>query len=98
CWEAIGPARELFEKLGPEIKNYLESYADPVSLDVIWSIYMIGRSEEASAPKVIFSCSDVTARKKVRKVVEESAILLGYPGIGLEDSPVPPDLLNPKPL
>src|SRR5271156_5557641 len=92
CHEATGPAREIFDRqLGKEIKAILDGCGNPLQQAVIWSIYMIGRTKENTAPKVIFSCTDEAARKEVRKIIKDSGILRRYPGIGTGDSSLPPD-------
>ena len=92
CHEATGPAREIFDqKLGKEIKAILDGCGNPLQQTVTWSIYMIGRTRENTAPKVIFSCTDEAARKEVRKTIKDSGILRRYPGIGTGDSSLPPD-------
>ena len=63
CHEATGPARKIFDQqLGKEIKAILDGCGNPLQQTVTWSIYMIGRTRETSAPKVIFSCTDEAAR------------------------------------
>src|SRR5947207_2526074 len=92
CHEATGPARKIFDQqLGKEIKAILDGCGNPLQQTVTWSIYMIGRTRETSAPKVIFSCTDEAARKEVRKTIKDSGILKRYPGIGTGDSSLPPD-------
>jgi hypothetical protein len=92
CYEATGPVREIFDQqLGNEIKAILDGCGNPLQQTVIWSIYMIGRTREYTAPKVIFSCTDEAARKEVRKTIIDSGILRRYPGIGTGDSSLPPD-------
>ena len=91
CWAAIGPAREAFDQLGKEIKDYLECCSNPVQHTVTWSIYMIGRNRDSVTPTVIFSCSEPKPRKEIRRIIKESGILDKYPGIETGDSSSPPD-------
>lgn len=98
CWAAIGPAREAFDQLGKEIKDYLECCSNPVQQTVTWSIYIIGRNRDSVAPTVIFSCSEPKPRKEVRRMIDESGILNKYPGIETGDSSSPPDCENLVPL
>lgn len=92
CWEAVGPVRETWARLGPEIKDYIETsckYGPALSLE----IYMIGRSEATAAPKILICSTDVTARKEVRRAIMGSGIMNNYPPIGLGDTAKLPDLL-----
>lgn len=98
CWAAIGPARCLFDKLGKEIKDYLESCSDPIQQTVTWSIYMIGCNKNSVKPTIVFSCSEPGPRKEVRRIIKDSGILDSYPGIELGDSSSAPDCDKLVPL
>jgi len=89
CWEAIGPVREDWDKLRPEIKGYIESIRESGPVFTL-EIFMIGRSEDTAAAKVLICSSDPISRKEYRKAVKGSKILDSYPGFGLGDSPCPP--------
>jgi hypothetical protein len=91
CWEATGLAREVFSRIALEIREYLEKYSDPVSDEVTWTMYMIGRTKEASEPMIMFCGRDIKCRKYVKKTVKESGILERYPGVKLGDALRPPD-------
>ncbi|KAH0541248.1 hypothetical protein FGG08_004253 [Glutinoglossum americanum] len=91
CWEATGPAREIFVQLAEQIKIYLESCSDPVPHTVTWSIYMIGKSKPTARPTVMFCCKEAKPRRTVRKMIDDSGILLDYPGVKTGDSTSPPD-------
>jgi hypothetical protein len=91
CWEAVGPAREVFVQIADDIKLYLEKSSDPVSHTVTWTIYMIGRTKKLAKPTIMFCCQAPGPRKMVRKMIEESEILVKYPGIVTGDSTRPPD-------
>jgi hypothetical protein len=92
CWEAVGPVRETWKRLGPEIKDYVENsckYGPSLS----FGIYMIGRTEDRAAPKILICSTDLIARKEVRKAIHGSGILSRYPPIGLGDTGRLPDLM-----
>lgn len=91
CWEAIGPAREAFRKLCPQIKQYLEIGVEPMSSWVTWSMYMVGKTAEVSNPTILFCCEVTAHRKSVRNVIKESGILDKYPGIKTGHAKRPPD-------
>lgn len=92
CWKAVGPARQLFDDdLGPAITTFLSGFVPSHSLVHI-SFCFIGKTEDTAEPKVIFSCSNRSVRKKLRKQVEQSSVmaLQRCDGVGLGDSPIPP--------
>ena len=105
CWEPIGPAKEKFDEISHQIKSLLDSRGEYLSEGVcvrrllIFEMYMIGRSEELAKPTIIFSSENKTQRQRARKLVRESGILSGCPGIGLGESSRPLRLSKtPKPL
>ncbi|CAO2655364.1 Nn.00g104280.m01.CDS01 [Neocucurbitaria sp. VM-36] len=91
CWEAIGPARKAFLSLGQNIRQYLDTYSEPTSTWITWSIYMVGYAPETAVPTIIFCCEDETHRKRIRNTVRDSNILEGYAGIALKHLPRAPD-------
>lgn len=90
-WEAVGPAREMFDQIGPAIKKYLQDNSDDIPETVTWTIYMVGRTNEAAQPTVMFCCKDKHCRKQVRRTIEDSGILADYPGVKVGDCSIPPD-------
>lgn len=97
-WEAIGPARDAFNRVAPKIKDYLESAVEPISSRVTWSMYMIGRSASLASPSIIFCCDVLHHRRDVRNTVKDSGILNDYPGIKTGHLPRPPDFDQLVPL
>lgn len=97
-WEAIGPARDAFEILAPEIKNYLERSIEPISCWVSWSVYMIGRAIRTAKPTIIFCCENLRHRRDIRKAIKDSGILDLYPGFKTGHMPRPPDFDQLVPL
>jgi hypothetical protein len=98
CYEATGPARETFERLAKEIKEYLERYSDPVLHTVKWSMFMIGKSKSTARPTIMFICKEAEARKTVRKMICNSGILNKYPGVKTGESTLSPDFDQLIPL
>lgn len=89
CWETVGPVLEKWNILRPEIKEYVQRiFESGPSLRL--EIFMIGRTEDTAAPKILICSQDSTTRREVRKAIEGSGILDNYPGFGLGDSPRPP--------
>ncbi|KUI66044.1 Protein PNG1 [Cytospora mali] len=97
-WEAIGPARDAFNKIAPNIKAYLEKTVEPISSRVIWSMYMIGRASSSAAPSIIFCCEILEHRRELRSIIKSSGILNEYPGIKTGHLPRPPDFNQLVPL
>lgn len=91
CWEAVGAARETFIRIADEIKDHLEKASEPVPQAVTWTMYMIGKTKETAEPMILFCCRESASRKQVRTTVEESGILLRYPGVRVGDASRPPD-------
>jgi hypothetical protein len=96
CWDAVGPVRDLWNRLRPEIKEYVDEKCE-YGPALILEIYMIGRTEETAAPKILICSQNITARKGTRKAIKGSRILDNHPGIGLGDSPRPPGENSPFP-
>jgi len=91
CWEAAGRARAVFANLSAEIKEYLEASTISTCDIISWSMYMIGRTPETAAPKVLICSINSKIRRSIRKSIEYSGIMDKYPGIGLGDTSTLPD-------
>jgi hypothetical protein len=91
CWEAIGPARAIFLTIGPVIKQWLDTYSEPMPSWITWSLYMIGYTPEASAPTIIFCSPNEPQRKAIRNSTRDSGMLDKYTGLVLKHLPRAPD-------
>ncbi|KAL6709128.1 Protein png1 [Coniothyrium glycines] len=91
CWEAIGPARAVFTKLGQEIKLYLDKYSEPTPSWITWSMYMLGSTPETAIPTIIFCSADEAHRKRIRNTVRDGNLLKDYAGVALKHLPRAPD-------
>jgi hypothetical protein len=105
CWEAIGPAKEASIQIFKGIKDVLESRNDylnegeQVPPQIMFGMYIIGRSETESQPTILFSSRSKKARRKAMKLIKESSILTEFPGVLLAHSSQPPqDPTPPRPL
>ena len=98
CWELRGAARTQYLILAGQIKDHLEEHGDMLSATVIWSAYMVGRCEKSANPTVFFCSREATARKKIRKEIDDSGIIARYPGFRTGDSNRPPHLDQLKQL
>jgi hypothetical protein len=92
-WEAKGPARVAFDKLTPDIISHLEQYLDslPRSSWVTFSVYMVGDDPETTQPVIMFSCDQTGPRREAQRLIDESGLLEGFPGIKSGTAAVPPD-------
>jgi hypothetical protein len=95
CWEPVGPAREIIGRTFGDIKELLESQHEYLNEGVcipraiLFSLYMIGRTEDHAKPTIMFSCENKAPRQRAVKIVRASTILDEYPSVGLGDSSRP---------
>jgi len=90
CWQAVGPAREVFTKdVFPEVGEYLKQtdgrLQNSGSLVVI-SLFMVGRSEERTKPTVMIVSDDKAARQRAVAVIKQSGIMAKHAGFALSDA------------
>ena len=69
----------------PRSKITFRVHANMARLSVL-EIYMIGRTEDSAAPKILICSADIMARKEVRRAIMGSGIMNSYPAIGLGDT------------
>ncbi|KAA8619050.1 hypothetical protein A1F94_005454 [Pyrenophora tritici-repentis] len=93
CWEAIGPARDIFLEIGPVVKEYLDKHSEPKPSWITWSLYMIGVAPESSTPTIIFCSENEEYRKDTRDIIKASGTLRRYAadGFALKHLPRAPD-------
>jgi len=95
CWEPVGPAQEIVRKVFGSIKNLLESQHEYLNEGVcipraiLFSLYMIGRTEDRAKPTIMFSCENKAPRQRAVKIVRASKLLDDYPGVDLGESARP---------
>ena len=80
-WTAVGPARDLWNQLAPRITDLLEVRQAVGSHLLTMDLFMVGMVCEATTPTIFVMCKDRSIRKKVVKLVEQSSILDGFPGV-----------------
>ncbi|KAK4169588.1 PNG1 with de-n-glycosylation function [Cladorrhinum sp. PSN259] len=98
CWEAMGPAREVFNEIAPDIKEYLDRSVEPISTWVTWSIYMFGKTPKTANPTIVFCCEVAAHRKEVKNIIADSGLLDGYRGLKTAHMPRAPDFQQLVPL
>jgi hypothetical protein len=95
CWEAEGPAKELFEQIKPHIKELLESACGPVpsSSFIHFDIFMFGETQASACPYIMFSCKHREPRINAVTAMRKSNILDHCPaGIHFGHWDYPPHL------
>lgn len=81
-WEAKGPAVEVFEKMKPEINDFLKEQTTTIS-HPLYCLFMTGQTADKARPTVIFCCRNIDRRKDsafIRDAFKKSGILIKYPG------------------
>jgi hypothetical protein len=101
CWEAIGPAQELFRQVSKKIADLLDERIDDLEegelhagVFVTFGMYMIGKSPAAARPTLIISCQSAKPRRRAIKFIKESLILKGYPKMELAESSICPTSIS----
>ncbi|KAK3395175.1 hypothetical protein B0H63DRAFT_385428, partial [Podospora didyma] len=98
CWEAVGPAGDMFKSLSRDIQELLADWEAPEDGIVGWSIYMIGPTQRSARPTLLIYGQSTVSRKSVRNLIEASKILQHYPRVGLDDCCHAPDRSHVLPL
>jgi hypothetical protein len=92
CWEAVGPAKELFQQLQENIGNFLSARSEeidegePVAGYLIFRMYMIGKTSSTAKPTLVFTSQRKPPRLRAIRFVKESDILEHHPEIALAHS------------
>jgi hypothetical protein len=103
CWNAVGPAGDIPEKRGVfgEIGTLLKSRheylheGESIPRPLSYEIYMVGRLETDALPHILFICESKRPRQRALKLVRESGILDGFPGLQLGECSRSPMLSQP---
>jgi hypothetical protein len=97
CWEAIGPAKEVFDVLKLPIKRLLDARVeeleanDPVAGHIlVYGMYMIGKEEATARPTILFSCQSARMRRRAIQYMKESRVLKDHPTVKMAESVAPP--------
>ncbi|KAK0736767.1 hypothetical protein B0T21DRAFT_251946, partial [Apiosordaria backusii] len=96
CWQAIGPARDLFESLSPRLSAVLEDWEFPDDAFLAWSIFMLGPCPESAMPTIIVYGGSQAARKSLCEAIHASGVLQQQ--ILLDHRPVAPDFNRVDPV
>jgi hypothetical protein len=95
-WEAIGPAREAWKDLGPNVKNCIENSACEYGSALSVELYMFGSTKDNAVPQILVCSMEPKVRRQVLKAID--TIMHEYhPAITLGEISQLSDLL-PVPL
>lgn len=92
CWEASGPAQELFAQISQNVGDLLDARVEdieegePVAGHVlIFGMYMIGKDIDTARPTLVFTCQRPKPRRRAIKFIKESEILKDHSKIALAE-------------
>ncbi|KAH7416641.1 hypothetical protein BKA64DRAFT_636042 [Cadophora sp. MPI-SDFR-AT-0126] len=100
CWEVTGPAQVISSDLFGAVRTLLNSRTEYLNEKeskpcfIMFGLYMIGDDGAHANPTLLLSCERKVPRRKALKLVKESGILSGYPGVRLAESIRPPSVIQ----
>ncbi|KAI0203965.1 hypothetical protein F4808DRAFT_394329 [Astrocystis sublimbata] len=84
CWDAQGPAREVFTRdIAGKIKTCLEQCLPESNSFVGFSLFMVGKLPEKTKPTIMIVSDDKIRRKAAFQIVKSRNILTLHPGFEL---------------
>ncbi|KAJ2993079.1 hypothetical protein NUW58_g1955 [Xylaria curta] len=84
CWDAQGPARDLFTgEIAGKIKACLEQCLPESNSFVGFSLFMVGKLPEKTKPTIMIVSDDKSCRKAAFQIVKSKNMLTAYPGFEL---------------
>jgi hypothetical protein len=92
CWDIKGPARDMWDRIEPEIRKILARCdedlvaQESIPLPMLVGMYMIGKDEQNAAPTILFSCQSRALRRKAMKFVKRSNLFQTLQGVLLAES------------
>jgi hypothetical protein len=92
CWDIKGPARDMWDRIEPEIRKILTHCdedlvaQESIPLPVLIGMYMIGKDEQSADPTILFSCQSRALRRKAMKIVKGSNLFQTLQGVELAES------------
>lgn len=90
CWEVIGPALELMERLSPEIKQLLEDNQELLEQGedrprvVAFNMWMAGSKPSTASPIIVFSSKSKRQRSFAKVLLKDSGLLAEHPSIQIK--------------
>ncbi|KAI1755775.1 hypothetical protein F4782DRAFT_486943 [Xylaria castorea] len=84
CWDAHGPAREVFfTEIAGKIKNCLEHCLPESDSFIGYSLFMVGKSPEKTKPYVMMVSDDKQRRKAAFKLIKSQKFMAKHLGFEL---------------
>ncbi|KAF2968988.1 hypothetical protein GQX73_g4602 [Xylaria multiplex] len=84
CWDARGPARDIFiNEIAGKIKDCLEQCLPESNSFVGFSLFMVGKVPEKTKPTIMIVSDDKVRRKAAFQTVKARGIFKEYPGFEL---------------
>lgn len=84
CWEATGPARDLFTtKIAHRIKYFLHCSLPESNSFMTFTLFMVGKVCQKTKPTIMVVPDDKPRRKETFERIKDSKLLADYPGYEL---------------
>ena len=90
CWEVAGPARDVCNKLAPEIHKLLTDNVERLEQGeanpgfIAFNMWMEGSIPSSAHPILVFASKSRRQRSNAKSLLKESNLLDGYPGISIK--------------
>lgn len=90
CWEVVGPALELMQKLSPDIKRLLEENRELLEQGedrprvVAFNMWMEGSKPTSAQPIIVFSSKSRRQRSFAKALLKQSGLLADHPSIQIK--------------
>ena len=90
CWEVVGPALELMQKLSPDIKRLLEDNRELLEQGedrprvVAFNMWMEGSKPTSAQPIIVFTSKSRRQRTFAKALLKQSGLLADYPNIQIK--------------
>ena len=90
CWEVVGPARELFDRIAPAIDKLLEDNQESLEQGeskprgISFNMWMEGSRPSSAQPIIVFSSKSRRQRLYAKALLKGSEILVGHPGVAVK--------------
>ena len=87
CWEAIGPAKELWDEIRPQIEEIFEPSMGDLGrgATLVYRMIMTGKTQKTARPTIIVSSPRKEIRRQALKLLEQSLIFDAHPGLKVEE-------------
>ncbi|GAP83385.2 putative PNG1 protein [Rosellinia necatrix] len=99
CWDARGPARDLFMgEIAGKIKECLEQCLLESNSFVGFSLFMVGKLPEKTKPTIMIVSDDKIRRKAAFQTIKSRNIMSSYPGFEIGHCSVAAEFEDLRPL